>query len=222
MSARDTLLARAMPPLAALAVRALGVTLRLRVAGAEPLRPLWAAGRPLIYVVWHGRILMMPWLNAWLRRTHGARAARVLTSRSRDGELVARYVGRFGLEAVRGSSSRGGAAAVRELAACLRAGADVTLVPDGPRGPRCELQPGAVMLAAITGAPVVPMAFGARPARRLATWDQFLVPAPFARGAIVFGAPMPVGRDDDREKARAAVERALIETTATADEMAGA
>ena len=222
MSAREAVVSRIAPPLAAAAVRALGVTLRIRLAGVEPLRPLWAAGRPLIYAVWHGRILMLPWLNAYLRRRVGARACRVLASRSRDGELVARYVERFGLGVVRGSSSRGGAAAVRELAATLRGGEDIVVVPDGPRGPRCELQPGIVMLAAVTGAPIVPMAFAARPARRLASWDQFLVPAPFARGAAVFGPVTTVARDDDREKARAAIERALIEITATADEMVSA
>jgi len=100
-----------VPPLAAAAVRALGITLRITDQGAEALEPLWAERRPLIYAVWHGRILMVPWLNVRLRRTRGARLARVLASRSRDGELVARWVQRFGLSVVRGSSSRGGAGA---------------------------------------------------------------------------------------------------------------
>ena len=81
-----------VPPLAAAAVRALGITLRITDQGAEALEPLWAERRPLIYAVWHGRILMVPWLNVRLRRTRGARLARVLASRSRDGELVARWV----------------------------------------------------------------------------------------------------------------------------------
>ena len=88
------------PPLAATAVRALGATLRISDQGVEALEPLWAAGRPLIYAVWHGRILMVPWLNVQLRRTHGARLARVLASRSRDAEMVARWVQRFGLAVV--------------------------------------------------------------------------------------------------------------------------
>ncbi|HET7340934.1 MAG TPA: DUF374 domain-containing protein, partial [Methylomirabilota bacterium] len=99
-------------PLGTGAVRVLGATLRLREEGVDALRPLWAAGRPLIYAVWHSRILMVPWVNARLRRTRGARAAHVLASRSRDGELAARWVARFGLPVVRGSSSRGGATAL--------------------------------------------------------------------------------------------------------------
>lgn len=215
-------LATLVPPVAAVAVRALGATLRLREEGVEGLAPRWAAGQPLIYAVWHGRILMIPWLTARLCRTRGARPVRVLASRSRDGEMVARWATRFGLSVVRGSSSRGGAEALRALAASVRAGQDVAVVPDGPRGPRECLQAGLVVLAAVTGAPIVPLAFAARPARRLASWDRFLVPMPFARAAVVFGELAVIPRDGDRETARAAVERALREVTATADRLVGA
>jgi hypothetical protein len=215
-------LARLAPPLAAVAVRALGATLRLQEEGVDRLAPCWAVGQPLIYAVWHGRILMIPWLTARLRRTRGARAVRVLASRSRDGEMVARWVTRFGLSVVRGSSSRSGAEALRALAASVRAGEDVAVVPDGPRGPRECLQAGLVVLAALTGAPIVPLAFAAHPARRLASWDRFLIPMPFARAAVVFGPLATVARDGDREQARAEVERALREVTAAADRLVGA
>ena len=216
------MMAALVPPLAAAAVCALGATLRLTEAGLAAVEPLWAARQPVIYTVWHGRILMIPWLNARLCRTRGARRARVLASRSRDGELVARYVGRFGLPVVRGSSSRHGAQALRALAGAVRAGEDVAVVPDGPRGPRERLQAGVVVLAATTGAPVVPLGFAARPARRLGSWDRFLVPWPFARAALVFGAAVRVARDADREAARARLEAALCEATATADRLVGA
>lgn len=208
---------RLLPAAGAMAVRALGGTLRLRVAGVEAMAPLWHAGRAVIYVTWHGRILMMPWANARLRGTLGARPATVLASRSRDGELVARYAAHFGLPSVRGSSSRGAAAAVRALAAVLRHGGDVVLVPDGPRGPARRLQPGAVALAALTGAPIVPLAFAARPAVQLRTWDRFMVPLPFARAALVFGAPVELPRALDRAHACALVARALDRATGDAD-----
>jgi lysophospholipid acyltransferase (LPLAT)-like uncharacterized protein len=210
------------PPLAAAAVRALGATLRISDQGVEALEPLWAARRPLIYAVWHGRILMVPWLNVQLRRTRGARLARVLASRSRDGEMVARWVQHFGLAVVRGSSSRGGAAALRALAAAVQAGEDVAVVPDGPRGPAERLQPGVVALAALTGAPIVPFGFSARPARRLHSWDRFMVPLPFARAAVVFGTAALVSREADRETVRADLERSLQEVTARADRLVGA
>src|SRR6185503_18074983 len=100
-------LAALAPPAAAVAVRALGATLRLTEAGVEGIEPLWAAGRPLIYATWHARILMIPWLSTRFERRRGGRHVCVLASRSRDGELVARWVRRFGMSVVRGSSSRG-------------------------------------------------------------------------------------------------------------------
>jgi lysophospholipid acyltransferase (LPLAT)-like uncharacterized protein len=213
---------RLLPAAAALGVRVLGATLSVRAEGVDAVRPLWRTGCPLIYAVWHGRILIVPWLNARFRRTEGARTVRVLASRSRDGDLVAGFVRRFGMEVVRGSSSRGGLAALRELARTVHAGQDVAVVPDGPRGPACRAQAGIVSLAATTGAPIVPVGVAARPARRLASWDRFLVPAPFARCAIVFGTTLRVGRRDDREAVRAAVERALQEATDRADRLVAA
>jgi hypothetical protein len=215
-------LAVGVPVLAALAVRMLASTLRMTARGVDHVAPLWASGRPLIYVMWHVRVLLMPWISAGLRRRHGARRVTVLASRSRDGGLAGAYVHRFGLGVVRGSSSRGGAAGLRALAQVLSSGDDVAVVPDGPRGPRYRLQPGAVVLAALTGAPIVPLAYGARPARRLSTWDEMLVPAPFGRCALVFGAPMTIARHADREAARADVERALLEVTAAADRLVDA
>lgn len=207
------------PAVAAAAVRAIAATLRVQVSGVERMTPLWKRGQPIIYVVWHGRILLAPWANEWLRRTRGARPVAVLASRSRDGEMVSRYVGRFGLQVVRGSSSRGGAAGLRGLATALREGTDVALVPDGPRGPRGQLQPGVVALAALSGAPVVPLSVGVSPARRLHSWDRFLIPLPFARCAVVFGEPVPVSRDADRTQAAKEIERALDETSAEADRL---
>jgi lysophospholipid acyltransferase (LPLAT)-like uncharacterized protein len=210
------------PRLAAAAVRVLGATLRVTVVGADGLARRWASGDPLIYAVWHGRILMVPWLHARLATTHGARPVTVLVSRSRDGEILARYVRRFGLESVRGSSSRGGGEAMRALVARLRRGRDVAVVPDGPRGPRCQLQPGIVALAALTGAPIVPLGVAARPSRRLASWDEFMIPMPLARCAAVFGDPVSVARDADRARAAKEVERGLADVTAAADRLVGA
>jgi hypothetical protein len=192
----------------------------MRVVGRDEVEPLWREGRAVIYVVWHGRILLVPWFNARLRKTHGARSPVVLTSQSRDGELMARYVACFGVSAVRGSSSRGGDVGLRQLAQAVRRGTDVAIVPDGPRGPSEQLQPGVVLLAALTGAPVIPLAVGARPGRRLHSWDRFLVPWPFARCVLVFGTPMAVERMADRARAGKDLERALVEVTARADALA--
>lgn len=217
MTAPASLTIALAPTLAAAAVRLLGLTLRLTIVGLEALAPTWRERRPVIYALWHGRLLMVPWISARLALTRGARPIHVLASRSRDGELIARFAHRFGLATVRGSSSRGGASAMRALVAALAAGDDIVIVPDGPRGPRERVQPGLPALAASTGAPVVPVAFAARPARTLATWDGFQIPAPFARCAFVVGDPVHVKASDDPEDARARLEHALSTTTAAAD-----
>ena len=207
------------PALGAIAVRVLGGTLRVELEGVATVRPFWEQRRPLIYAIWHGRMLMAPWLNARLRRTDRARRVIGLASRSGDGELVARYAAKFDVGVIRGSSSRGGAAAVRALAGAVRAGDDVVIVPDGPRGPARRVAPGVVALAAMTGAPVIPLGIGAFPSRILKTWDRFLIPAPFACVAFVFAAPITVD-DGDRNAAVTVIEHALDEATELADAMA--
>jgi lysophospholipid acyltransferase (LPLAT)-like uncharacterized protein len=207
------------PPLVAGLVRVLGPTLRVTLSGVASLVPLWHSKRPLIYVMWHGRILMAPWLNERLRASHGARAPRVLVSLSRNGGLMARFAGRFGLDVVRGSSSGGAQAAVRALAAALDRGEDIAVFPDGPRGPREVFKPGAIALAALTGARIVPVAVAAHPASRLPSWDEFLIPFPFARCAAVFGEAVGVPRDADRTWMCREMERIMTAVTTTADRM---
>jgi lysophospholipid acyltransferase (LPLAT)-like uncharacterized protein len=199
-------------------VRGLGATLRVREFRSPQLDALWRAGRPVIYAVWHGRILMLPYL-------YGRRGVHVLTSRSRDGEVLSRFVQGFGVRVVRGSSSRGGARALLTLARLVREdGAEILVVPDGPRGPRHVAQPGAVLLAKMTGVPVVPVGLAAVPGSVLRSWDAFLVPYPFARTVVVFGHPISVPEDADRdllERKRGELEAALREITAAADRAAG-
>jgi lysophospholipid acyltransferase (LPLAT)-like uncharacterized protein len=209
--------ARTAGGLAAALVGLLGRSLRLRVAGLEHVEPCWRAAHPLIYAVWHGGILLVPWLYARLRRRSAIRPVVVLASRSRDGDLVSAYAERFGLGTVRGSSSRAGTAAARALLTALRAGRDAAIAPDGPRGPARVLRPGVVTLAALAGAAIVPLGVAARPARRLDTWDRFLLPLPLARAAVVFGEPIAVAGGPDRAEAVGRVQAALEEATARAE-----
>jgi lysophospholipid acyltransferase (LPLAT)-like uncharacterized protein len=149
----------------------------------------------------------------------------VLASRSRDGEMVTRYVGCFGLEAVRGSSSHGGAEAFRLLARSLALGRDAVVVPDGPRGPRETVKPGIVALARLSGAPIVPVALGASNEWRLRSWDEFRIPRPFARCVLRFGEGIHVPGDADRaaqEAVRKEVEAALRALSWQVDEEASA
>jgi lysophospholipid acyltransferase (LPLAT)-like uncharacterized protein len=203
-----------------LGVHLLGATLRLAESNRDVVERLWAAGSPVIYTTWHGRMLMFPYFYGRLRCVH------VLASRSRDGELVSRLARAFGFQAVRGSSSRGATAALRALARLLREErAEVAVVPDGPRGPRHVAQPGVVLLAKLGHAPIVPLGFGASRATVLETWDAFHLPHPFARVAVVFGEPLLVPADADRETLEAArqqLEATLHRVTAEAERLARA
>ncbi len=214
MTTSDRLLLSLAPPLAHRAVKLLAATLRL-ARDEEHARPLWERRAPLIYAIWHGRILLIP---AIYGRTH---AVNVMASRSRDGELVTRFVTRFGFRAVRGSTTRGGSEALRKLARLLRRGHEVAVVPDGPLGPREVVQPGVIALARITGASILPLAFSAHPAWRLRSWDEFLIPKPFARAAVCFGPPLVVPSDADRarqEALRKELESELSRLTWRVDE----
>lgn len=167
-----------------------------------------------IYTLWHGRL--------WLLAARLAdRRAGILVSLSEDGELIARITGRLGYRPVRGSTSRGGREGLAELEGLLRDGCSVALTPDGPRGPRHRAQAGALVLAARTGKPILPVAASARRAWELGSWDAFQIPCPLTRGVIVFGEPLVVPPLRDAESWRPRLEDALNAVEAEADRAAG-
>lgn len=175
---------------------------------------LEAAGQGFIYVFWHGRQL-------FLVVTHRGPRSHPLISHSRDGDLIARVCRSFGVTAIRGSSSRGGSEALLEMKSLLEAGENVGLTPDGPRGPFQQVQPGALFLAQKTERPIVPVAYGARRRWMMkGPWDEFLVPKPFNRIAMVYGEPMLVGPGDDLNTKAADLKRALDDATRKADSVA--
>ena len=199
-------------------IRFVHATGRWPVTRGEIPRRLWDEGRPFILCFWHGRILMMPF--AW----DPSRTIHMLISRHADGQLIAHTVAHFGIKTAAGSSSRGGALALRLMVRALQAGDYVGITPDGPRGPRMRASDGAIHLARLSGAPLVPAAFGARARKVLGSWDRFVVAAPFAGGAFVWGEPIEVARDLDEngiERARRALEDSLNAVTAEADRLCG-
>lgn len=201
------------PGVGSWALRLLAATLRLR-REEKTVEPLWASGAPVIYVVWHARLLLLPYL-------YRGRGMRALVSRSEDGAMVSELVRRFGFVTVRGSSSRGGAGGLRSLARAIGKGHSVVVVPDGPRGPREVLKAGIVALARLTGAPVVPVALGASAEWRVRSWDEFRIPKPFSRCVVRFGEPVLLPRDIDgegEETARKEIEAALNAVTWRVDE----
>jgi lysophospholipid acyltransferase (LPLAT)-like uncharacterized protein len=142
-----------------------------------------------IGALWHNRLLLLPHvIQRFLPQRQGA----ALISASRDGALLADLVQRFGFDVVRGSSSRKGVAAMLQLADVMAKGRDAVITPDGPRGPAYEIGPGIVFLAQKSGAAVVPINMEYSSCWRLRSWDRFVLPRPFSKVRVIFGAPHTV------------------------------
>jgi lysophospholipid acyltransferase (LPLAT)-like uncharacterized protein len=157
-------------------------------------------GGPAVYLVWHGRLLVPTY-------HHRREGIGTLVSLHRDGEYIARVVRRWGYTVVRGSSSRGGRAALADLVRQVRDGRSLALMPDGPRGPFQRMKAGPILIAQRTGAPLLPVGAGADRAWWFGSWDRFLVPKPFARVRIVYGEPIHVPRDLGGEPMERWIER---------------
>ncbi len=185
----DRLVAALVPPLGAAYLRLVRRTMRLSRIGAAEALP--ADGTPVVYCFWHEKLAMMPWVQF--------RPPTVVpVSRSRDGDFTAALFARLGVEPTRGSSSRGGALAARGMVAAARAGRDLGITLDGPRGPARVVQPGATWLARASGCALLPVGFACSRYRRLGSWDRMVIPLPFARGVFVYGEHLYVPRDTPR------------------------
>jgi hypothetical protein len=158
-------------------VRVWGRTLRIEIS-PDDRRVFESRGRSLIFVLWHNRLFIVP---ECYRRYRGRRSIFALVSASRDGAWLAAFFSLLGMSAVRGSSSRLGREAASTLVEVVRAGHDTGITPDGPRGPRYDFKPGALVVARITGAPVLLIGAEFAAAWRLPSWDGFYLPRPFSR-----------------------------------------
>lgn len=182
------------PPVGVACMRFLRWSLRVRHVGREHPEACWARGERIIVAFWHGQLLMMPFASP-------GRPAAILISQHRDGEYIARIAARLGFYVVRGSATRGGARALRELLTALRGDYNVAITPDGPKGPRRQVKSGVVELSRLSGMPILPVAFAAARARVLRrSWDQFFIPRPGSPAAYVWGEPLRVPPDTDRDE----------------------
>ena len=172
-----------------LLIRALGATARFRVEGWEHYEESWRGGPPVM-AFWHEQIFLTTY---YFQR----RRIVVMTSRSFDGEYIARFIQRFGYGAARGSSTRGGVGALVEMARLVRRGCAAGFTVDGPRGPRRVAKTGALLLAKKTGRPVLPFAVSPERFWRLGSWDKLQIPRPFTRAVVRLAPPLYVPADAD-------------------------
>ena len=171
-------------------------------------------GKPVegnyIAALWHNRLLLISFV---LKKFFPQRPSAGLISASRDGDMIADVTQRFGFDVVRGSSSRMGASALRELSEVLASGRDVLITPDGPRGPAYELGPGIIFLAQKTGAPVVPVNMEYSNCWRVKSWDRFIIPKPFSKVRVIIGQPQRISStssDEEFERERLRLQSVMM------------
>ena len=193
-------------------------TTRWRIQGREEADALMRAGQPFICAFWHGRLMLAP--HGWPK----GKPIHVMISRHRDGENIARAVRHMGVVPIRGSGTRGGAAAGRAALRLLKQGKYIGISPDGPRGPRMRVQPGIIALARLSGAPILPITYAVSRRAVANSWDRFVIALPFGRGVYLWGPPLHVAAEADNaalEQARLTLEERLNALTAEADRMVG-
>jgi lysophospholipid acyltransferase (LPLAT)-like uncharacterized protein len=168
---------------------------------------------PAIYCVWHNRLaLCMIAYFGYVKQRNRTKGLAAMVSASRDGGFLTGVLECFGVEPVRGSTSRRGPQALLELTNWARKGYDLAITPDGPRGPCYVVQEGIIALAQLTGRPVVPVSYHLGWKVRPKSWDRFQIPLPFSRCEIYYGKPAYVPREitpAERETYRLRLENAL-------------
>lgn len=162
---------------------------------AHHLTRFFDQNQPLILAAWHRHNIQSPY--CYLAHRALDRQLWAITSASKDGSLAAMSLKNVGVNSVRGSSSKGGTAALRKMLRLIREGSDLAFTPDGPRGPRYQIADGVLVAARLSGAPIVPIAFDARHKKVLKTWDRLILPRPFTRLRFTYGKPIFVPRSAD-------------------------
>ena len=188
-------------------------SVRLTVLGEETYRALRKQGKAVVFLVWHGRIYIVPY---FFRK----RNIMPLVSPSEDGEIPAQIMARWGYKILRGSGSHAVIRAWNVMKQELQEGGEVIIVPDGPKGPGYTMKMGGIKLAHETGACLVPFSFSASRKNILSSWDRFLIAKPFSRVIAIYGDPITIDPSLDAEgleKERERIEHILNDLDTRAD-----
>jgi len=201
--------------LAAFYIRVIRHTGRWRQNGTDLPRQMLENGQPFIVAFWHQRLLMMPY--TW-KIVGGNTPFNMLISSHRDGEIISRIIGHFGIATIAGSTGKGkgGANALRSILKSLKAGEVVGMTPDGPRGPRMRASSGIITAAKMSGVPIFPLTYSITSRRVMRSWDRFVLPFPFSSGSFSWGDPIYVDKgldNDGLEAKRQELEDKLISLT---------
>ena len=183
-------------------LRVLKKTIRITVLGEEHFQKHFVENRKVIFALWHGN-MFIPILH------HIDKGVYALVSQHRDGEIIARVFTSLGFQNVRGSSTRGGSEAMKEMVKIMNDGAGIAITPDGPKGPYRELKIGTVKLAQHSGATILPVAAYAENPKFFKSWDRFMVVKPFSKAVMIYGEPISIPQDLSEEELEE--QRKLVE-----------
>jgi lysophospholipid acyltransferase (LPLAT)-like uncharacterized protein len=183
--------------LAAILMRLVGATLRVEVIGEEYLQN--DCKQPYIFASWHNRLLLIPYFQ---QRLFPNRLCSGVISLSGDGELIAKVAKEFGMESIRGSSSKNGHRALLEAVRLLKnSKSDIGITPDGPRGPKYFMHQGVFQMSQLMQLPITALAFDYEKKWELKSWDAFQIPKPFSKCTLKFSAPIgPIPKDASLEE----------------------
>lgn len=179
--------------LVAFYVLILHLTCRVKKTGWENVTEYFLEDKRAVVALWHGRLLCMPFLFPKRKRVNA------LISDHQDGRLISKAASWWGIKTVIGSSSKGGAQALKKMVSLLKKEEIIFITPDGPRGPRLHLHSGTVDLAHLTGCPVIPVSISAESGKLVKSWDRFLIPRPFTTLYIHYGSPIFVRGEKDKD-----------------------
>lgn len=199
-------------------IRFVFFTARRQLVLPEGVQDYISGEKNCIFAFWHGRLMMVPPYKPPLS------PMAVLISQHNDGQLVAMAMKRFSIDTVRGSSSRGGSRAGREVVQRLKEGSNISITPDGPRGPNRQAQAGIIHLARMCGKPILPLGISCSRHKALKSWDRMQIALPFGKIAACIAEPVFVPEDADdetTERARLLLEERLNAATRQADELVG-
>jgi lysophospholipid acyltransferase (LPLAT)-like uncharacterized protein len=211
---KDFIYKNILPGLGWFAINSISRTIRIRTENEHLVDKLKENGQPFIYVFWHGRQFL-------LVRYFSNRNIAIMSSTSRDGLLQAKILKRFGYEIVYGSSAKSPIRALITAIQKMKMGHILAFAVDGPTGPIHKAKPGAIYIAKKMNACIIPVTFSVKPAVIMKSWDQYMLPKPFAHAILIYGNPFYPSKETDDEtiqKECHALEKQLKQMTTDADQ----
>ncbi len=181
-----------------------GKTSKCKLLNYEIVEDFAKKKRNVIYSFWHNRLLYLAYL-------YRGKKVGVMVSQHRDGDYIAEIMKKLDLIPIRGSTTRGGVRALIELIRQIKnTPYDTAFTPDGPRGPKYEIQDGIILAAKKSGAPILPICWNVKHRIVLNSWDNFIVPLPFNKFVVCYGNPIYVKEEDDNDKIKKELKKEMM------------